>query len=154
MILTNSWWFLNKCVIDSLWFSNKSKPWFSLILANSRWSSVILANSQISVKLILNDSHWFLNQCEIDSQWFSLIVMILNDSYQFSIILANSWWFSLTRWFLPILELVWNWFSLILADCQWFSNKSGFSLILTDSWFSLILDDSWLSLELILVDLK
>ena len=126
MILAHSRWFLNKSGIDSHWFSNKSKPWFSLILADSDDShdscqfSMIL---QISLELILVDSWISLNP---DSHWF---LPILHDS----------------QWFLPILNDSWISLQLILIDSQislnpdshWFLNDSK----LPDShWFSPILE--------------
>ena len=84
VILNDSHWFSKKPEIDSCWFSNKSKPWFSLILTDSWWFLMILADSWwFSTKSGI-DSCWFLNKAK---PWFSLI---LNYSNWFSIILTNS----------------------------------------------------------------
>ena len=166
VILTDSWWFLNKSGIDSHWFSNKSKDWFSwwfsLILTISWWFSPILDDYQISLELILidsqislkTDSHWFSPILD-DSRWFP---PILNDSWISLELILNRFSNKSKDWFSVILAN-YQWFLMILANSQWFSNKSGidshwflnkskdwFSLILANSqWFSLILTDSqWL----------
>ena len=43
MILADSQWFSNNSGIDSCWFSNKSKPWFSLILSVETTTAVCMA---------------------------------------------------------------------------------------------------------------